>query len=357
MFTRYLLRRFFRLFALVLLSTLFVYVLLDFVGNIKVWLQRDPKDVAEYYLNFVPNIVYLVMPVNLLLSVVGVVGSMARHLEIASMKTAGRSVLRITAPLLAVSVLIAGAMFWTTEEILPDANHRRLELAQPPTEQASKIRREKQKNRAVVVGENATYYFRTYSARSQRGHNVIVLKFDSLGVSERWDAMAMDWSDSVWLLRNGFHRTFLPNGESVGEAFRTASLEGKVSEVPNDFIDDRYSPDEMNRAMLRKKIQSLRRCGEDTRALETQYHFKLAGSMVSVLIAVIGIALAHGAIRGGLARVFALGLLLTFSYYILLRIGLVLGETGVLSPLAGAWFGNAVVGAVAVVLLVRSVKL
>ena len=212
MFTRYLLRRFFRLFALVLLSTLFVYVLLDFVGNIKVWLQRDPKDVAEYYLNFVPNIVYLVMPVNLLLSVVGVVGSMARHLEIASMKTAGRSVLRITAPLLAVSVLIAGAMFWTTEEILPDANHRRLELAQPPTEQASKIRREKQKNRAVVVGENATYYFRTYSARSQRGHNVIVLKFDSLGVSERWDAMAMDWSDSVWLLRNGFHRTFLPNG-------------------------------------------------------------------------------------------------------------------------------------------------
>ena len=96
MFTRYLLRRFFRLFALVLFSTLFVYVLLDFVGNIKVWLQRDPKDVAEYYLNFVPNIVYLVMPVNLLLSVVGVVGSMARHLEIASMKTAGRSVLRIT---------------------------------------------------------------------------------------------------------------------------------------------------------------------------------------------------------------------------------------------------------------------
>ena len=153
MFTRYLLRRFFRLFFLVLFSTLFVYVLLDFVGNIRVWLLREPKDVAEYYLNFIPNIVYLVMPVNLLLAVVGVVGSMARHLEITSMKTAGRSVLRITAPLLVVSVLIAGAMFWANEEILPDANHRRLELAQPPTDQSSKIRREKQKNRAVVVGD------------------------------------------------------------------------------------------------------------------------------------------------------------------------------------------------------------
>ena len=357
MFTRYLLRRFFRLFFLVLFSTLFVYVLLDFVGNIRVWLLREPKDVAEYYLNFIPNIVYLVMPVNLLLAVVGVVGSMARHLEITSMKTAGRSVLRITAPLLVVSVLIAGAMFWANEEILPDANHRRLELAQPPTDQSSKIRREKQKNRAVVVGENVTYYFRNYSSRTQRARDAVILRFDSLGVRDRYDAASMDWNDSVWLLSNGFHRTFLPNGESVGVPFKSLSREGVVSEKPNDFIDDRYSPDEMNRAMLLKKINSQRRSGEDTRALETQYHFKLAGSVVAILITIIGIALAHGAIRGGLPRVFGLGLLLTFSYYILLRIGLVLGETGVLPPLGGAWFGNAIVGSVALFLLIRSVRL
>lgn len=356
-FTLHIVRSFLRLFFLVILATLLVYVLLDFVGNIRLWLLRDPKEVIQYYLNYAPQIIYLVMPVNLLLATIGTVGGMARHLEITSMKIAGWSALKITLPLIFLGALTSVLMFWMTERLLPDTNHKRLELAQPPTDQASKIQRDKFKLKAVVVGHDATFYFRNYSSQEQRAREVVILKFDTSGVSDRWDAQQMEWSDSSWILRNGFHRRFFSDGESMGNSFTELNLDRQIKERPEDFLDDRFSPDEMNREMLLRRIETQRRSGENTRVLETQYHFKLAGSMVGLLIVLLGISLSHGAIRGGIARLFGIGLLFTFSYYVLLRVGLVFGENGALSPLAGAWFGNAIVGILALILLLRSIRL
>ncbi len=356
-FTLYITRRFLRLLFFMVIATLLVYVLLDFVGNIRIWLLRTPQEIFEYYLNYAPQIIYLVMPVNLLLAVVGTVGGMARHLEITSMKIAGHSVLRISSPIILLGVIVSLLMFWMTEKILPDANHRRLELAQPPSDQASKIQRDKFKLKSVVVGQDATFYLRNYSAKQQRAREVVILKFDSSRVTDRWDARIMEWRDSSWILRDGFHRRFFVDGESSGDSFVTADLHGVISEKPSDFLDDRFSPDEMDRKMILQKIESQRRSGESTRSLETHYHFKLAGSCSGFLIVLIGISLSHGAIRGGIARIFGIGLLLTFSYYVLLRMGLVLGENGALSPLMGAWFGNVIAGTVALILLLRSIRL
>ena len=97
-----------------------------------------------------------------------------------------------------------------------------------------------------------------------------------------------------------------------------------ISEKPSDFLDDRFSPDEMDRKMILQKIESQRRSGESTRSLETHYHFKMTRSCSGFLIVLIGISLSHGAIRGGIARIFGIGLLLTFSYYVLLRMVLFL---------------------------------
>jgi lipopolysaccharide export system permease protein len=45
-------------------------------------------------------------------------------------------------------------------------------------------------------------------------------------------------------------------------------------------------------------------------------------------------------VRTGLARNFGHGLLVTFLYYVALRIGLVMGEGGGVNPVFAAWFGN-----------------
>ena len=113
-----------------------------------------------------------------------------------------------------------------------------------------------------------------------------------------------------------------------------------MKDRPEDLLDDRVYPDEMSMSELHKRITVLLRNGEPAHALLTHWHFRIASALVNFFMAVMGAALAVNAVRTGLARNFGIALLITFLYYVALRLGLVMGENGSLTPVLAAWFGN-----------------
>ena len=90
-FSRYLVWNFLKMFLIVTIGAIFMFAVIDFVGNIKTWLARDTKDALDYYFCYLPYMLYLITPVSMFIAVLASVGNMSRHLEMSAMQSSGQS--------------------------------------------------------------------------------------------------------------------------------------------------------------------------------------------------------------------------------------------------------------------------
>lgn len=410
-FSRYLVLHFLKMFLLVLLGAVFMFIVIDFVGNIRTWLARDLLDVKAYYIAYLPYIVYLVTPVALFIGVVASVGNMSRHLEIMAIQQSGRSPFRALVPVFFVGAIVTVFSFYLDAKILPDANHSRYKIMEPMSQQRKDPRIRDKRDFVYISGDKTSWFMRSYGGASKMGRDVVLLVFRDGDLYERFDARRLRWvePDTVfaaaegmekdekpgrksarkldlggkpekpetsrdsgkaspkiiesiepgyWRFEDGYERTFLKDGTVETRHFVRESLKGKTSLLPEDFLDERQRGDEMDAKTILRKIEVQKRSGENTSKLETAYYFKFSGSMMNFIVLLIGAALAHRFNRnGGLSQKFGLGILLVFSYYIVIRIGLKMGENGALYPVLGAWIGHIVFAVVAFWVLYRSFRL
>lgn len=386
-FSRYLIWNFLKMFLLIFIGAVVMFVVIDFVGNIRTWLSRGMEDVVDYYASYLPYIVYLISPVVLFLAVIASVGNMAKHLELTAVQSSGRSMFRALQPILWFGLLVTILSFVLSETILPEANYKRLEIMETNAQKRKNKRVKEKRDFAFIDSEKASWFFRHYSAVSKSGRDVLLIFRDNARLSTRFDARRMRYEsveeikkiierrkenlfpsmdslslllgnrDSCWLLENGFKRQFLPDGQIKTQKFFHYPLY-EVSTLPEDFINERQTGDEMNSKEVKKRIEVLRRSGEDTKTLETAFHFKYASPWTNFIVLLIGAALCHRFSRsGGLSQKFGIGLFIIFSYYIAIRLGLKMGENGAFSPWLGAYGAHLIFGTVAGVLLYRSFRL
>jgi lipopolysaccharide export system permease protein len=357
-FSFYLLGNFLKSFSLISVGSILVFIIIDFVGNIKMWLLRGLEQTGEYYLNYLPYIIYLVSPVAIMLTAIASVGAMARHLEISAMQGAGKSPFRILLPILAAGVAITASLFGIGEIILPDANHRRLEIAETRIEQR-KNPRIKEKNQFIFIGsDHSDWYFRRYSGITKKGDNVSLVLQSSGKPIARYDAKNIEWNDTSWILQSGWARYFSPEGDISAYKFKIMNVGKQTSVLPEDIINERQSHEEMSARQISRRIEILRRSGEDTKKMETQRHFKFSGPITALVTLIIALSLSHKYSRSGaLSQQFGIGIIMTFSYYIVVRVGLQMGENGILEPWLGAWIGHIIYGTAAFAMLFKSFRL
>lgn len=412
-FSRYLVLHFLKMFLLVLLGAVFMFIVIDFVGNIRTWLARDLLDAKAYYLAYLPYIVYLVTPVALFIGVVASVGNMSRHLEIMAIQQSGRSPFRTLVPVFLVGALVTAFSFYLDAKVLPDANHSRYKIMEPMSQQRKDPRIRDKRDFVYISGDKTSWFMRSYGGATKMGRDVVLLIYRDGDLYERFDARRLRWIepdtvfakasgetentattgrkpanrlklDSIreksaanrdsekispagtivaiepgyWRFEDGYERTFLKDGTVETRHFVRESLKGKTSLLPEDFLDERQRGDEMDAKTILRKIEVQKRSGENTSKLETAYYFKFSGSMMNFIVLLIGAALAHRFNRnGGLSQKFGLGILLVFSYYVVIRIGLKMGENGALYPVLGAWIGHIVFATIALWVLYRSFRL
>ena len=424
-FSRYLIWNFVKMFLLVLLGAVFMFVVIDFVGNIKTWLARDLADARAYYIAYMPYIVYLVSPVALFIGIVASVGNMSRHLEFTAIQQSGRSPFRALVPVFFVGVVVTAFSFYLDAKVLPDANHNRYKIMEPMAQQRRDPRIKDKRDFVYISGDKTSWFMRMYGGTTKIGRDIVLLIYRDGDLAERYDAKRLRWiepdtvrvakasisasqlkgpmrkkadkkektdRDSVvhairhkmdsihvenyssagnmakdsavkivpgyWRLEEGFQRSFHKDGSVQIRHYVRESLKGKTSLLPEDFLDERQRGDEMDAKTILRKIEVQKRSGEKTNKLETAYFFKYSGSMMNFIVLLIGAALAHRFNRnGGLSQKFGIGILLVFSYYVVIRIGLKMGENGALNPVLGAWIGHIIFAVVAVWMLHRSFRL
>lgn len=373
-FSRYMLWNFLKMFLIVLMGAVLMFAVIDFVGNIKTWLARDMKDAGDYYLSYIPYMVYLITPVALFIAVLASIGNMARHLEMSAMQSSGQSPFKTLMPIFVFGILVSVGSYEMSEIILPDANHRRLEIMETNAQKKKNPRIKEKQDFTFIDSERASWFFKYYSGKSRNGRDVVLLVRQEGRLVERIDAKIVRWVDrqpvdslalkrgervpGCWQFDRGHHREFLKDGEVKARKLKNEMFCDKVNTHPDDLINERQLADEMSSKMVQQRIEVLKRSGEDTRAMETSLQFKRSAHWMNLIVLLIGAALCHRYKRsGGLSQKFGIGLLIVFSYYIVERIGLKMGENGALTPFWAAWVSHFIYGGVSSIMLYRSFRL
>ncbi|MFQ5746576.1 MAG: LptF/LptG family permease [Gemmatimonadota bacterium] len=82
------------------------------------------KVISEVFLYSVPFIFAVIFPMAVLVAVLYAFNRLAADNEISAIKASGVSLARLTAPVLVAATLLAAAMVWFNDAVLPESNHR-----------------------------------------------------------------------------------------------------------------------------------------------------------------------------------------------------------------------------------------
>ena len=167
-FSRYLIWNFLKMFLIVVCGAVLIFVVIDFVGNIKTWLARDMKAVSDYYLSYLPYILYLITPVALFIAVLASVGNMARHLEMSAMQSSGQSPFKTLLPIFFLGILMSIGSYEMSEHWLPDANHKRFEIMETNAQKRKNPRIKEKQDFTFIDSEKNSWFFKHYSGKNGR---------------------------------------------------------------------------------------------------------------------------------------------------------------------------------------------
>jgi len=343
--TRYVGREFLKLFFFCLIGLILVYLLFDFIDRAGNFFKSDPQliHVLLYFFYKIPTIVFQLVPVSVLLSTLLTLAILSRNSEITAMKAGGVSVPRIVTPLVLMALLLSVCAFGINEFVVPVATQKMKYVKKVHIK--NQIWREKvHKVNLWYKSPGAIYSIYRYEPELARMEDVQIYRFnDDFTFTERIDAATVQYVNDGWTAYDGIQRSFADNRLSGEEPFTELRL--KLPETPADLKIVRPDPDQMGVRDLWAYIGKLRHEGYDVRKYVVDLHGKISFSLISVVMAVLGIPWAiRSGRQGGVAFGIGLAVIIGVIYWIVLGLSLALGRSGALPPVAAAWGPHVVFG-------------
>ena len=347
----YLISLFVRWVLGVLCAFMVMFVVIDYVSNLKQFDQSSAHEIFLYYWYYMPWIIQMTFPIVLLLATMFSMGNLARHSEIIAMKAAGIGIRKLTMPLLLLGVVLSVGMFYGGEKVLPKANALRKELTDSFREpRNSPLRRHAQKRKTgapefrrnfYYFGNHSTMYmFQDFNTSPQLARTVWRETFDTSSLKERIQAESMLYDSTGWRFIKGTVRRFNTEGANV-TPFDT--LRDSVLTAPPVIMVARIkSKEEMSYWELSSYIDAAQRRGEQVRNYLGELEFKIALPLMNFIVILLGIAITARAGRKGSAVLFGIGISMVFAYWLISRFAIALAQNGHFPIWVGAWVGNAI---------------
>lgn len=351
---RYVLREFLVYLALGLIGILTIFTVVDIFEKIDVFLDHHAALglIARFYLYRMPEWLVQLLPIALLLATFLALGQLNKFGELTAMRTAGLSLVRLLAPVLAISM---GAVIFTlllNEFVTPGANRRRDVVYE---QKIQGLHPEMVTERADVtyLGEGGRIWvMRLYLVREQRMHEVSLQEFSHGALTRRIDAAEASWDGRRWLFTTGVMRTF-PNGLEHAEVFERLAVNG-LAERPEDFAKEALRPEEMNFLQLRAYVDKLRASGARVANYLVDLHLKLAFPLINLIVVLIGASIATRLRMQSAALGFGLSVVISFLFYAFIRTGQAAGHSGALPPYIAAWAGDMLFGGVGLLMMAQA---
>jgi len=352
---KYVIKGFFSYFLLILAAFIIIFVVFTFFELLNDIIENKIAAIVvlNYFRFLLPQIIYYMIPVSVLVGVLINFGILTRTSQIIAMKASGISLYRLSWSLLLVAVLISLLSFGLQEYILPYSNQKQDALRNIIKGRGAQTYT--RPDRKWMMGEQSRIF--NYSFFDE-DHNLFggisVFEFDpvSFEIKRRiyagralWDARAKDW-----LFEQGWVYEFESQRATRFQKFRQASFP-EIAEHPEYFKKDVKESSQMNYAELRSYVEDLRKSGFDVIKLSVALQKKLSFPLVSLIMCMIAIPFSFSTGRHGSLYGFGLSIMIGIVYWVMLNFFEQIGGAGKLVPFLAAWAPNMIFGASGIFLL------
>jgi len=341
---RYIIQEFLRTFFIIFFSFAAVFIVIDVIDNLPRLLRAGASfdQALLYYLLRIPYLVVLTSPVTVLLSGLFMMNSLAKHNETVAIRAAGISIKRAMLPLFGIGLIISISVAAMGEYLLPFAESTRSELynvkikGEQPEDQMLKARIHYQGS------QNDFYYFGFFDGykNSLRIIDKTSIDFTTKQITERITAASAQWDGDKWILQDCDVRRFV-NGRQVFAKYYDTTDMPILDVEPKDFIRITKKTLALTFFELQEYISRLNKLGEDAGKEIVDLHMKVSYPLTNLIVIFFFIPIATANTRSkGRGWIFMLGLLVCFSYLIVVRISQSLGYNSVIPPIWAAWAPN-----------------
>ena len=341
----YVLRGFWFFFVLVLIVfvSLFIIVTLfellpDIVKN-----NVDSSIVVSYFIYLLPQILYYVIPLTVLLAILINLGTLTKTNEILAVKAGAVSLYRMAAPLLMMGLLLSAAIYFLQDFMLPYANQRQDEYHDVIKGRAPQTYRDPQRKWLVGSGDRIYHYnYFDPNANLFGGISIFAFKPKTFELTDWIFATRGTWEGSSWIFEQGWVRRLTANGGVDYAPFDR--LEFSHLDSPEYFKKEGRTAAQMTYVELNQYFNYLKQSGFDVSNLMVDLNRKLSFPLVSFIMAIIGIPFSFKTGKKGAFYGIGLCVAVGIFYWSTFQLFDKLGGINRLSPLIAAWFPNLIFG-------------
>ncbi len=310
--------------------------------------------IFDYYVNFIPYFVNLFIYLFSFIAVVFFTSRLAGNSEIIAMLSSGVSFRRLLRPYMAVAIFLALFSFFLRSFIIP---HTNINLRIFMNKYVENLTKDKERNIHVQLGPDTFAYVESYNVQRHTGYRFALEKFDGERLVYKLNSrkIVRDTVLNKWVIYDYYIFRFdsLGNQQLQSGYMKDTTLALK----PTDLYKIKQRFEEMNYFQLNHYIKKERERGSlSYKRYEIEKYKRFAGPVAILILTLLGVALTSRKVRGGMGMHLGLGLLLAFSYILLMQVSVVFSTQGNLSPAIGIWIPNFIYLIIALYLLKKAPK-
>ncbi len=323
--------------------------------------SADLKTILQVFLNLLPSIFAVTIPMAFLLGVLLAFGRLASESEIVAIRAVGVSPLRLLKPVLFLASVAGVITFYINAIALPASNQAHRELVfSLVVSKARTIVRPRNFTDDLLPGRMMLYVsdiapdtqewkdLLIHDTRTRGERSVILARDGHLVIDREGQRVRLE-------LGEGSRHTFFTDDPSE---YRRTAFASMGFELPFAEFFPKLPLTKGDREMtlpeLAGRIGQLKSEGKEPKdwgRFAVEWHKKFAIPSACIVFGLLGLSLSLGSKKEARSAAFALSIAVIFVYYILIRLGEQAGDTGVMTPFLAMWGANIVMGSIALILL------
>src|SRR5436309_1860546 len=351
---RYVIRNFLQVYFYCIAGFISIWLIFDVSDNISTFIDQHVglRLVVRYYATQIPQVLIILLPVSLLLSLLFSLGRMSRANEVVSMLTAGVSLPRVLMPLIGMGLLTVATSMALNYSLAPHAElARKTFLSQAQARPARNIQAQVFRNRTDL----RTWFIQNFRVGDDTFNNLQVLQQDAKdNILMSYVAARAHYrpQTKTWELENVRLAYYDAAGNITKEEFRLSLTIEHWSETPFRLSSANVQAEFLSFPELLEYLHFNADFPPTLLApFRTHLQYRLALPWTCLVVVCIAAPLGIGYSRRGVLSSVAAAVILVFSMNFLVHLFLALGEGDRVPAWIAAWTPNIVFAAIGLYLL------